>query len=515
MTQASDILAKQMSVVGTTEAVGVASAQWGGNIHIFFSTADRRWRALTILCLGILMICVDGTVVTVALPPIRDGLGFSQASISWVINAYVLPSTGFLLLGGRLGDLFDHRKVFLLGIEVFGIASLGCALATSETYLIAARVMQGIGGAAVAAAAQSLILQIFVDNTERAKVVGILGFVSSGGGIVGLLLGGVLTSTLGWRWIFLINIPVAAIVYLSGRALLPSSTGERVRTKLDILGAVIVTSAVLVALYATINASVVGWDAMRTLLQFGGALLLLTSFIVMERYVQEPLMPHRIFRSRQLVTSCIIVVLFSFATSSVVFCSLYMQLVLNYTPAQVGLAFLPSSLIVAVFALSLSAGLVIRFGIKRPLIFGLLLSAGGFAFLARPPADGSIVTDVLPGLVLVGLGYGMATNPLYVAATQGIQSAECGLISGLIGTFSAVGASLGLAVLATVSSIHTAQLLLSGSSETNALSAGYHLAYGIAIVFAVLAAGIAATLPRGLRISGNDDHTSIQVGCCE
>src|SRR5688572_14095599 len=332
----------------------------------------KRWLALIVLCLGDLMIVLDSTIVNVALPSIREDLGFSEASLAWVVNAYLITFGGFLLLGGRLGDLFGHRRLFLIGIAVFTLASALCGFATSQEMLVVARAVQGVGGAVVSAVALSLMMTLFTEPAERAKAMGVFGFVASGGGSIGVLLGGVLTDVLNWHWIFLVNVPVGILVVVLSVMLIPAARVPTSAVKLDIAGAVTVTSALMLAVYAIVNGNEVGWLTARTLGLLAVSAGLLVTFLVIESRVLSPLMPLRLFRLRNIAVSNVVGVLWAAAMFAWFFLSaLYLQLVLGYSPLQVGLAFLPANLVMGALSIGLSARLVMRFGIKLPLGVGL------------------------------------------------------------------------------------------------------------------------------------------------
>jgi EmrB/QacA subfamily drug resistance transporter len=461
--------------------------------------SDKRWIALYVLCLATLMIVLDMTIVNVALPSIKDDLGFSETSLAWVVNAYLLTYGGCLLLGGRLGDLFGQRRLFLIGIALFTLASLACGTATSKGFLIAARSVQGVGGAVASAVSLSLMMTLFTDARERAKAMGIFGFVAAGGGSVGVVLGGVLTDFLNWHWIFLVNVPIGALVVFLSRRLLPAMQGTA-RGRIDIAGAVTVTSALMLAIYAIVNGNEKGWTSAQTLGLLGCSLALLLAFLWIESHVQEPLVPLRLFRLRNFSAASGIGVLWAAAMFAWFFLgALYMQLVLGYSPLQIGLAFLPSSLIMAVFSIGLSARLVMRFGISRPLTAGLSLAAAGLLLFVRLPVEGSFVTDVLPSMLLLGFGAGIAFNPVLLAAMNDVEPTEAGLASGIVNTAFMMGGALGLAVLASVAASRTATL---GATEDHltALTGGYHLAYLVGAIFAATGAVLSATLLRGATL---------------
>jgi EmrB/QacA subfamily drug resistance transporter len=457
----------------------------------------KRWLALIILCLGDLMIVLDSTIVNVALPSIRADLAFTETSLVWVVNAYLLTYGGFLLLGGRLGDLFGHRRLFLLGIAFFTLASLACGLANSRELLIAARAVQGLGGAVVSAVALSLIMVLFTEPTERAKAMGVFGFVMAGGGTIGVLLGGVLTDTLDWHWIFLVNLPVGVAVFALCVALVPAGRGLAGDGRLDIGGAVTVTLSLMLAVYAVVNGNEVGWRSAQTIGLLAAAVVLLALFLAIEARVRAPLMPLGLFRLRNTAIANIVGVLWAAAMFAWFFLSaLYLQQVLGYSPMGVGLAFLPANLIMGAFSLGLSAKLVTRFGIRSPLAAGLLLAAIGLALFARAPVDGSFTLDVLPGMILLGLGAGIAFNPVLLAAMSDVAPSEAGLASGVVNTSFMMGGALGLAVLASLAAARTGELLGAGAALPAALSGGYQVAFVIGAVFAAAAALISAVLLR-------------------
>jgi EmrB/QacA subfamily drug resistance transporter len=462
-----------------------------------------RWLALIIVCLGDLMIVLDVTIVGVALPSIREDLDFSETSLAWVVNAYLLTFGGFLLLGGRLGDLFGHRRLFLIGIGLFTAASLACGLAGSQAALIGARAVQGLGGAVVSAVALSLIVTLFVEPAERAKAMGVFGFVAAGGGSIGVLLGGILTDALAWNWIFLVNVPIGIAVVILSLVVLPGGRGLASSTRLDVGGAVTVTAALIVAVYAIVNGNEVGWATLQTLglLAVAGALMAL--FLFIESRVEAPLVPLGLFRLRNLAVSNVVGVLWAAAMFAWFFLSaLYLQLVLGYSPLEVGLAFLPGNIIMAIFSLGLSAKLVMRFGIRTPLGVGLGLAAIGLLLFARAPVDGTFVVDVLPSMLLLGIGAGMAFNPVLLAAMGDVPQEEAGLASGVVNTAFMMGGALGLAVLASLAASRTETLSASGSSELEALTGGYHAAFLFGAIFAAAAAALGAALLRPKPMPG-------------
>jgi EmrB/QacA subfamily drug resistance transporter len=469
----------------------------------------KRWLALMVLCLGVLMIVLDTTIVNVALPSIRTDLGFTETSLVWVVNAYMLTFGGFLLLGGRLGDLYGHRRVFLAGLVLFTLASLACGVSTSQGLLVAARAVQGLGGAVVSAVSLSLIMNLFIEPADRAKAMGVYGFVCAGGGSIGVLLGGLLTSTLSWHWIFLVNLPIGVAVYALCVALLPSARGHAHGEKLDVAGAVTVTLSLMLAVYGVVNGNEAGWASAQTLGLLGAAVGLLAVFIAIESRVQHPLMPLGLFRLRSVSVANVVGVLWAAAMFAWFFISaLYMQLVLQYTPMQIGLAFLPSNIIMAVFSLGLSAKIVMGFGIRKPLAAGLWLAAIGLALFARAPVSGSFVLDVLPGMMLLGLGAGMAFNPLLLAAMSEVSPADSGLASGVVNTAFMMGGALGLAVLASAAAARTASMESAGAQMPLALTGGYNLAFLVGAVFAAAAGLIGALLLRSAMPGQMQNHSN-------
>jgi EmrB/QacA subfamily drug resistance transporter len=460
-------------------------------------TNKGRWLALIIVCFGYLMIVLDVTIVGVALPSIRADLQFSQSSLAWVANAYLLTFGGFLLLAGRLADLFGHRRLFLIGITVFTLASLGCGLATSQPMLIGFRALQGLGGAVVSAAALSLTATLFTQPAERAKAMGVFGFVAAGGGSLGVLLGGVLTNALSWHWIFLVNVPIGVAVVATARKFLLGSAVTTSSRRVDVAGAVAVTSSLILAVYAIVNGNRAGWTSAQTLGLLAGACVLLALFVGIEARTPVPLAQLGLFRLRNLSVANVISVLWAAAMFAWFFLSaLYLQVVLNYSPLQVGLTFLPSNLIMAAFSLGLSATLVLRFGFRAPVAAGLLLAAAGLALLARAPVEGGFIADVLPSMILLGVGAGMALNPVLLAAMSDVEEDKAGLASGIVNTSSMMGGALGLAILASLAASRSDALLGSGADRLSALAGGYHIAFLAAAVFAAVAAVLGAALLR-------------------
>ncbi|MEW9583826.1 DHA2 family efflux MFS transporter permease subunit [Paraburkholderia sp. DGU8] len=475
----------------------------------------KRWLALIVLCLGMLMIVLDTTIVNVALPSIRADLAFTETSLVWVVNAYMLTFGGCLLLGGRLGDLYGHRKLFLGGIALFTLASLACGTANSQLLLVCARAVQGLGGAVVNAVSLSLIMNLFTETGDRAKAMGVFGFVSAGGGTLGVMLGGVLTNLLSWHWIFLVNLPIGIAVYALSVALLPSARGQAHGERLDVAGAVTITASLMLAVYAVVNGNEAGWTSAQTLGLLFVALALLAVFLAIEARVKHPLMPLSLFRLRNVATANVVGVLWAAAMFAWFFISaLYLQRVLGYGPLQVGLAFLPASLIMALFSLSLSARAVMRFGLSLPLTVGLFVAACGLALFARAPVNGSFVFDVLPAMVLFGVGAGIVFNPILLAAMSDVAPSDAGLASGIVNTSFMMGGALGLAVLASLATARS-DAMRASEGATAALNSGYHTAFLFGAILAAAAGGLGGLLLRHGQQGGAGaqpaDDSSAQV----
>ena len=464
------------------------------NAHL---SSRTRWLALVILCVGDLMIVVDTTVVNVALPSIRNDLGFSQTSLAWVVNAYMLTFGGFLLLAGRFGDLFGHRRLFLIGTAAFTTASLVCGISTTKGMLIAARAVQGLGGAVVSAVAFSLIVVLFTEPAERTKAMGVFGFVMSGGGSIGVLAGGVLTDLVGWHWIFLVNLPIGIAVLIAGLKLLPAVHTGAEKTRLDVPGAIAITSALVCAVYAIVNGNTNGWTSGETLGLLGLSVLIAAAFVAWESRVTAPLMPLGIFRHRNLSVANVVGILWAASMFALFFLSaLYLQLVLHYSPLQVGLAFLPGNVIMMAFSLGVSAKLVMRYGFRAPLAFGMVVTALALVWFARAPVHGSFLVDILPSMILIGIGGGLAFNPVLMAAMSDVEPQDSGLASGITNTAFMMGGALGLAVLASVATSRTHHLTATGHGNLAALTGGYHLAFAVGALFAIAAAVVGAVFLR-------------------
>ena len=455
----------------------------------------RRWRALYVLCGGLLMIVLDATIVNVALPSIQDDLGFSQSNLAWVVNAYLIAFGGLLLLSGRLGDLIGQRRIFLIGLSVFTAASLLCALAQTQEMLIAARFVQGAGGAIGSAVILGMIVMMFPEPREQAKAIGVFSFVASAGASIGLLAGGILTDAISWHWIFFVNVPIGIAVAFAATRLVENRPGIGLREGADVPGALLLTSGLMLFVFTLLETGEQGWGSTRTLGLGAIAIALLAAFFVRQTRIENPLMPLRLFRSRNVAGANIVMALLVVGFFSQFFLgALYLQEILGYSPLEVGLAFLPSCLVMGGLSLGYAEKLIMNFGARRSLVTGLLLAAAGIAWLARTPVDGEYLVDVLPVMLLLGTGAGTAMPALMTLSMSGATLEDSGLASGLVNTTVQVGGAIGLAVLATVASEHTAGLVAEGEALADATVAGYHVAYLIATALMVTAVGVALTV---------------------
>ena len=461
------------------------------------ASAERsRWLALVVLCVGMLMIVLDATIVNVALPSIQDDLGFSQASLAWVVNAYLIAFGGLLLLAGRLGDLVGRRRVFLGGLLVFTLASLVCAIAQSQEVLIAARFIQGVGGALTSAVILGMIVTMFPEPREQAKAIGVYSFVASAGGSVGLLAGGALTEAINWHWIFFVNLPIGVLTALFALRLVKDDEGIGLGAGADVPGAALVTGALMLGVYTILEAGDQGWGSLHTLGLGAVSLTLLAAFIAREATTANPLMPLRLFRSRNVAGANLIQALFVAAMFGMFFLgALYLQRVLGYDALEVGLAFIPVTLVIGTLSLGFSERINMRFGPRATLVPSLLAIGAALLLFARVPVDATYVTDILPVMLLLGAGAGLAFPALMMLAMSGAGQSDAGLASGLVNTSLQVGGAIGLAVLATLATERTDTLLENGDSAAAALTGGYHLAFlvgaglvaaAMAVVFGVL-----------------------------
>jgi EmrB/QacA subfamily drug resistance transporter len=457
----------------------------------------RRWAALVVLCVGQLMIVLDVTVVNVALPSIQRDLHFSQASLAWVVNAYLLTFGGLMLLAGRLGDVIGRRRVFVAGIAAFTVASFLCGLANSAAVLIAARFVQGAAAAFMASMILGILVTMFPAGRERGTAMGVYAFVASAGGSIGLLAGGVLTEALTWHWIFFINIPIGIAALVLGMALIDESPGLGFRHGVDVLGAALAVAAPTLAVYTIVNAGDWGWSSLHTIAFGALAVALFGAFVAAEAIVPNPLMPLRIFRSRTRSVANGVRALFAVGMFGAFFMgALYLQHVLGYSAIRTGLAFLPLNLTIGVFSLGITARVMARIGPKATFVPGLLLAGTALVLFARMPVHGRYVADVLPPMLVFGLGAGLAFTPGVALAMADAGPSDSGAASGLANVTLQLGAALGLAVLASVSSLRTAHLVAGGSAPPAALTSGYHLAFLIGAGCLAVGVTLAAILLR-------------------
>jgi EmrB/QacA subfamily drug resistance transporter len=462
------------------------------------STHPRhRWFALYVLCAGVLMIVLDMTIVNVALPSIQEDLGFSQSSLAWIVNAYLIAFGGLLLLSGRLGDLIGQRKVFLAGLVVFTGASLVCAVAQSQGMLIAARFVQGAGGAISSAVILGMIVTMFPEPREQAKAIGVYAFVASAGASVGLLAGGVLTEAINWHWIFVINLPVGLVVGYLATRLVEDLPGIGLGEGADIPGAALITGGVMLAVYTLLEAGEAGFGSLQTIGLGSLSIVLVVAFFVRQARIANPLMPLRLFKSRNVTGANLVMGLLVVGFFSMFFLgALYMGDILGYDPLQVGLAFLPSCLVMGTLSIRYAEKIIMGVGPRTALLAGLGFIIVGLLLFARAPVDANYWVDVFPVMVLLGFGAGVSFPALMTLAMSGATPQDSGLASGLVNTTTQVAGAIGLAVLATVSSERTEALLADGVSDAAATNGGYHLAYLIGAALTAVAVGVTLLVVR-------------------
>ena len=462
-------------------------------------TRERdRWIALVVLCAGFLMIILDQTIVNVALPSIQSDLGFSQSSLAWVVNAYLIAFGGLLLLAGRLGDLVGRKRMFMIGLTVFTAASLLCGVAQTQEMLIGARFVQGIGGAMTSAVILGMIVTMFPQPAEQAKAIGIYSFVAAGGASIGLLAGGVLTEAINWHWIFFVNLPIGIATGLTAARLIDNDEGIGLDRGADVPGAVLIVGALMLTVYTIVETENHGWGSARTLILGAVALALIGAFVAREARAKTPLIPLRVFRSRIVAGANLVQALTVGGMFGMFFLgALYLQRVLGYGAIEVGLAFLPVAVLIGALSVNFSARLIVRFGARATVVPGLLAIIAGLLLFQRAPVDATYATDLLPAMLLLGLGGGLFFPGLMTMAMSAATQEDSGLASGLVNTTQQVGGALGLAVIATLSASHTDSLRANGDSLANALTGGYHLAFaiGAGLVIAALALTVALLRP--------------------
>jgi EmrB/QacA subfamily drug resistance transporter len=466
-------------------------------IRIDAPPRTSRWAALAVLCAGALMIVIDQTIVSVALPFIKTDLGFSDSGLAWVVNAYVTPFGGLLLLVGRLGDLLGRKRMFICGMTVFTAASLACGLATAAPALIVARFVQGIGGAMSSAVVLGMLVPLFPLAADRAKAIGVFSFVQAAGGSLGSLLGGVLTQALSWQWIFLINLPIGVATVVFAVRLLGADQSRGIGRSADLLGGLLVTSGLMAAAYTLVSTADHGFASGHTLVFGAAATALLIAFLVREANTPEPLLPLRMFRSRtvsgaNLTQAFLIAGMFAF----LFFGALFLQESLQYDALHTGLGMIPVAVAIGAVSLGLSARLNTRFGERPILLAGLALITVGLALLSRAPIDSTFVDDLLPAMLLIGVGFGAAIPALMALGMSGATDQDAGLAAGLFSTSQQIGGALGLAVLASLAATQTDKLSAAGEAQIAALTGGYHLAFAVAASLALASLLIAAVMVR-------------------
>jgi EmrB/QacA subfamily drug resistance transporter len=466
------------------------------------STQDRRWLALVLLALAQFVVVLDASIVNIALPSIASDLRISGDKLDWVVNAYVLVFGGCLLLGGRMADLLGRRLIFMVGLVLFGIASLVGGFATSEATLIAARAVQGLGGALLSPAALSIITTTFKEGSERNKALGVWGAVAGGGGAAGVLLGGVLTDTLGWEWVFFVNTPITLAAAALAPVLIRESHAEVDRRHFDAFGAISVTAGLGLLVYAMVEARDEGFGDAGTLGLFAGSAALLVAFVLWENRSPAPLMPFRIFRLRNLTAANLIGILLGASLFSMFFfVSIYMQRVLGYSALKAGLSYLPLAVTIIISA-GVASQLVTRLGFKRVLVAGLAFVTVGLLLFSQIDADGTFVADVLPASLIAAVGLGFSFVPVTIASQTGVGPRDAGLASGLINTSQQIGGALGLAVLSTIADSRADSVLATGAALPVATTEGFQNAFIAGAGFALVGAVLALLLVRERKDDG-------------
>src|SRR3954466_4108515 len=465
------------------------------NVTAETTTDRKRWMALYVLCVGMLMIVLDATIVNVALPSIQDDLGFSQNDLAWVVNAYLIAFGGLLLLAGRIGGLIGQRRIFLIGLGVFTGASVLCAVAQSQGLLIGARFVQGVGGALTSAVILGMIVTMFPEPREQAKAIGIYTFVAVAGGSIGLLVGGVLTQTINWHWIFFVNIPIGLATAYAALRLVPDREGIGLAAGADIPGAALLIAGLMLGVYTILGVAEEGWGSTRTLVLGAVSIALLAAFVARQARIANPLMPLRLFHSRNVSGANVVIALLVVGMFGMFFLgALYLQRILGYSPLQVGLAFLPSTVVMGTMSLNLSGPLAMRYGPKAMLLVSLVSIGIGLLLFALTPVDATYATQIMPATIFIGIGAGLGFPSLMGLAMSGATPSDSGLASGLINTSVQVGGAIGLAVLATLATERTDSLRAGGASAAEALNAGYHLAYLIGAALVAVALVVALTV---------------------
>jgi EmrB/QacA subfamily drug resistance transporter len=462
---------------------------------------NRRSLALAVLCTATLMIILDGTIVTVALPSIERGLGFSPAGLTWVMNAYLIAFGGLLLLAGKAGDRFGRKRLFLAGLTLFAVASLACGLAPDPQTLVAARFCQGIGGAMVAAVSLGMIVALDDDPRQRARAIAAYSFVGAAGASVGLVLGGVITQSLGWHWIFFVNLPIAAATVAVAARVLAPDRAERMRDRIDAAGALLVTAGLMLAVFAIVGTTAHGWGSVETLGLAGLAVVLLALFVVRQARAAAPLLPLRVLAVRDVSganTAQLLVIAAAFGFQVLI--TLYMQRVLGYSAEASGLGLIPTALVIGTVSLGLSARLSSRFGARAILLTGLALITVALVLLTRIPVHGSYAVHLLPAMLLFGAGGGLTLPALATLGMSAATEADAGITSGLFNTSQQVGAAVGVALLSTLAASRTSRLLALHQGAAAALTGGYRIAFITGAIMSAAAFLLAAIVLRSPRL---------------
>jgi EmrB/QacA subfamily drug resistance transporter len=489
----------------------MSTAARGDSLTMTSAPERNRWLILALVCIAQFMVVLDATIVNVALPSIRNGLGFSAGDLQWVVNAYSLVFGGFLLLGGRAADLFGRQRLFLIGIAIFSVASMINGLATSSSMLIGGRALQGLGAALVSPAALSIITTSFSEGQERARALAVWSAIAAGGGAFGLLLGGILTQALSWQWVFFVNLPIGVAAFALSLRFVPNTRAEGVRGSLDIAGAVTVTSGLIVLVYAIVEAQSAGWLSVRTLATASSAAVLLGAFLAIERRFEPPLIRLEIFRTRSLAGANLVMLLAAGGLFAMFFfASLYVQTILGYSPLRAGLAFVPITIGIIVGA-GAAQSLLRRFGVRTLALVGMPVAAVGLLLLTGVPVDGSYSRDLLPGLVLMSVGMGLTFVPVTLIATTNVRASDAGLASGLLNTSQQIGGALGLAILSTLAASRTSNALdslghaPSPADQAAALVSGFHTAFLASAVMMFAAAALLLAMVRRRDVSAVDE----------
>jgi EmrB/QacA subfamily drug resistance transporter len=452
-------------------------------------TPRSPWLALGVVCTGLLMIILDGMIVTVALPSIQRDLAFSPSSVTWIVNGYLIAFGGLLLLAGRLGDLIGRKRMFVIGLVVFTVASMACGLSVSPMTLIVARFAQGVGGAMASGVSLGVIVTLFPDPGERAKAFGAFSFVGAGGASLGQVLGGVLTETLGWEWVFYVNLPIGLFAAGAASRVLAADRGAGLRKGADVIGAILVTSGLMVGIYTIVEGAGYDWGSLTT--------ILLGAFALRQFTAANPLLPPRLLASREVAAANVVQALVVFTQIAFqVLIVLYLQDVLGYTAIETGLAMLPAAVVIGAAALFVAARSIARFGERNVLRAGILLLCAGIGLLTRMPSDNAIyVIDLLPTMVLVG-GFGLAITALTGLGMSTARPDDAGLASGLFNTTQQVGAAVGVAVLSTLATTRSDSLAAAGLGREAAMTSGFHFAFAVGAGVLIAAMVTAAALPN-------------------